>query len=83
MSDVIHPARYLSAVVAEFHQDCETLTGFDLKRRLWKAAVLVLENTTDPAPYLDELERPALDAGLRMTAILATFRSAERRVNGQ
>jgi hypothetical protein len=81
MSNVYHPARYLAAVIAEFKEDCEELTGFELKQRLWKAAVVVIESTDNPASYLDQLEILACDAGLRLSAILATFRSAERRVN--
>lgn len=83
LSGVVNAARYLAAVVTEFEQDCQDQTGFDLKRRLWKAAVIVFENAPDPQPWLDQLENAASSAGMRMTAILATFRSAERRVNSR
>ncbi len=38
----------------------------------------MLENASDPVPWLDHLATLATGAGLRMTAVLTTFRSAER-----
>jgi hypothetical protein len=72
--------RYLTAVIAEYRDDCAG--GFPdeyaAKTALWKAAVIVWEVASDPAPWIDELRLIALDV-LKASRIETTIQSARRR----
>ena len=48
MIDVSDQTSYLTAVVEEFRGDAATVSGFDLRKKLWHSCVVVCEVTKCP-----------------------------------
>jgi hypothetical protein len=72
--------RYLSVVVDEFRDNAQALTGFDLRKRLWKAAIVVCEATGRFEPWHVELATIAHEqGGLKASEVIATVKSARRK----
>ncbi len=72
--------RYLSAVIAEYRDECATgfPNDYEARRKLWHCAVVVCETTDDPEPWLDQL-RELSPGHIRPTQVETTIRSAERK----
>lgn len=83
MIETTHQEHYLHAVLDEFRADAATLTGFELKKKLWHACVVVLEVTgTQTRAYEDwhlTLSDIAMKAGIRPSDIIRTVQSARAR----
>jgi hypothetical protein len=77
---VRNPARYLSALVAEYRAECATgfASDYRARLRLWHAALVVFEVSEDPDPWLDRLRDLSL-GHIRPSQIETTIRSAERK----
>jgi hypothetical protein len=71
---------YLKAVMREFRRDTGLHKGYELRRRLWRSAVVVCEITPDG--YRDwhlKLAELAYKAGLGEREVVTTILSARRK----
>lgn len=80
MIEVSDKHAYLSRVVDDFRGVAEFLSGFELRKELWRCCVVVCEVTRDD--YKDwhlTLAKIAADAGIKPNAVITTVRSARRK----
>lgn len=71
---------YLRAVVDQFRGEAAELTGYELRKKLWRACVVVCEVT--PEDYRDwhlTLCEIAFQAGVKPTEAITTVKSARRK----
>jgi hypothetical protein len=71
---------YLNAVLREFRDDADTLTGFELRKKLWHSCVVVCEVTkTGYEDWHVTLAKFAVEAGISPREVMATVKSARRK----